>query len=113
MNIDIHDFYKDSAELQVVFTSKWIAKRREYWVVSTRGGTESGLPVSTPAGFCVFLSDPDPGPDLKILEQERSRSLKSDSGHLWWVLVLNKSDIFAILIQSNIFIEKSGPILIR
>jgi len=29
-------------------------------VVRTNGGTESGLPESTPAGFCVFLSDPDP-----------------------------------------------------
>jgi len=32
----------------------------------TRGGTGSGLPELTPAGFCVFLSDPDPGPESKF-----------------------------------------------
>jgi len=26
--------------------------------VATRGGHESGVPESTPAGFCVFLSGP-------------------------------------------------------
>jgi len=26
----------------------------------SRGGTGSGVQESTPAGFCVFLSDPDP-----------------------------------------------------
>ena len=36
-------------------------------LVSTRGETESGLPESTPAGFCVFLSDPDPYTKVKIL----------------------------------------------
>jgi len=29
----------------------------------TRGGTSSGVSESTPAGFCVFLSDPDPVPE--------------------------------------------------
>jgi len=29
------------------------------WHQSTRGGTGSGVPESTPAGFCVFLSDPE------------------------------------------------------
>jgi len=28
------------------------------------------------------MPDPDPDPDSKLFEQERSRSLKSDSGHL-------------------------------
>jgi len=37
--------------------------------LSCRGGTGSGLPVSTPDGFCVFLSDPEPDPDLKICER--------------------------------------------
>jgi len=30
--------------------------------IDDRGGTGSGLPESTPEGFCVFLSDPDPDP---------------------------------------------------
>ena len=30
--------------------------------LTKRGGTGSGVPESTPAGFCVFLSDPDPEP---------------------------------------------------
>ena len=34
-----------------------------------RGGTGSGVPDSTPAGFCVFLSDPDPDPVSKICEK--------------------------------------------
>jgi len=37
--------------------------------VATRDGTGSGLAESTPAGFCVFLSDPDPGPESKICEK--------------------------------------------
>jgi len=37
--------------------------------ISIRGGTGSELPESTPAGFCVFLSDPDPGPESKICEK--------------------------------------------
>jgi len=28
--------------------------------IQTGGGTGSGVPESTPAGFCVFLSDPEP-----------------------------------------------------
>jgi len=32
-----------------------------------RGGSGSGLPESTPARFCVFLSDPDP--ESKICEK--------------------------------------------
>ena len=55
-----------------------------------RGGHGSGVAESTPAEFFVFLSDPDPGsknfeipePVSKILEHERSRSLKSDSSHV-------------------------------
>jgi len=35
----------------------------------TRGGTESGVPESTPAGFCVFLWDPDPDLESKICEK--------------------------------------------
>ena len=27
---------------------------------AARGGHESGMPESTPAGFCVFISDSDP-----------------------------------------------------
>ena len=41
----------------------------------TRGGTGSGVPESTPAGFCVFLSDPDPGPESKIWEKTDPESL--------------------------------------
>jgi len=35
----------------------------------SRGGTGSGVPDSTPAGFCVFLSDQDPGPESNICEK--------------------------------------------
>jgi len=35
-------------------------------VVHIRGGTGSGVPESTPAGFCVFLSYPDPDPESKF-----------------------------------------------
>jgi len=38
-----------------------------YRLLSTRGGTGSGLPVLTPAGFCVFPSDPVP--ESKICEK--------------------------------------------
>jgi len=38
-------------------------------LIHSRGGTGSGLPESTPAGFCVFLSDPDPDPESKICEK--------------------------------------------
>jgi len=37
--------------------------------LSIRGGTGSGLPESTQAGFCVFLSEPDPDPESKICEK--------------------------------------------
>jgi len=37
--------------------------------VTSRGGTGSGLPESTPAGFCVFLLDPNPDPESKICEK--------------------------------------------
>jgi len=53
-----------------------------------RGGTGSGVPESTPAGFCVFLSDPDkeskifekngPGPE-SLFNLGSSRSL---CGHI-------------------------------
>jgi len=33
----------------------------------TRGSHGSGVPESTPAGYCVFLADPDP--KLKICEK--------------------------------------------
>jgi len=47
-----------------------------YWVVvQIRGGTGSGLPESTPAGFCVFRSDPDPGPGSKIWEKPDQESI--------------------------------------
>jgi len=36
-------------------------------LVWLRGGTGSGLPESTPVGFCAFLSDP--GPVSKICEK--------------------------------------------
>jgi len=32
------------------------------------GGTGFWVPESTPAGFCIFLSDPDPDPESKICE---------------------------------------------
>jgi len=35
--------------------------------LSGRGGHGSGVPESTPAGFCVFLSDPET--ESKILEK--------------------------------------------
>jgi len=40
-----------------------------------RGGTGSGLPESTPAGFCVFLSDPDADPESKICGKPDPESL--------------------------------------
>ena len=39
---------------------------REEQDLYIRGGAGSGLPESTPAGFCVFLSDPDPDPESII-----------------------------------------------
>jgi len=49
---------------------------------ANRGGTGSGLPESTPAGFCVFLSDPEskicekPDPDpVSLFHFGSSRSL--------------------------------------
>jgi len=36
---------------------------------SIRGGTGSGVPESTSAGFCVFLSDPDTDLESKICEK--------------------------------------------
>jgi len=48
----------------VVYTRPYCPSRIVYvnlhWLVVGRGGTGSGLPESTPAGFCVYLSDPDP-----------------------------------------------------
>jgi len=38
------------------------------WIV-VRGGTGSGLPESIPAGFCIFLTDPDPDTESKICEK--------------------------------------------
>jgi len=43
--------------------------------ISCRGGTGSGLPESTPAGFCAYLSDPDPDPESKICEKPDPESL--------------------------------------
>jgi len=34
--------------------------------------SRNGLPESTPARFCVFLSDPDPHPESKICEKPDS-----------------------------------------
>ena len=45
-------------------------------VMHSRGGTGSAAPESTPAGFCVFLSDPDP--EFKIWEK-----LDADPGSLF------------------------------
>jgi len=42
-------------------------------LVQVRGSTGAGLPKSTPAGFCVFLSDPDP--ESKIWEKTNPESL--------------------------------------
>jgi len=39
---------------------------------------------------------PKPYPDSKILEQERSRSLKSDSRHLWSVVDTSPSGGFCV-----------------
>jgi len=39
------------------------------YVLHSRDGTRSGVPESTPAGFCVFLSDPDLDPESKICEK--------------------------------------------
>jgi len=41
----------------------------------TRGGHGSGVPESTLAGFCVFLSDTDPNPESKICEKTDPESL--------------------------------------
>jgi len=58
---------------------------KKYLPISTRGGHRSGLPESTPAGFWVFPSDPDPeskicekpDPDLEsLLNFTSSRSLR-------------------------------------
>ena len=37
--------------------------------VRSRGGHESGLPESTPEGFCVLLSQPDPDPETLFCEK--------------------------------------------
>jgi len=37
--------------------------------VACRGGTGTGLPESTPVGFCVLFSDPDPDLEAKIWEK--------------------------------------------
>jgi len=37
--------------------------------IHNKGGSGSGVPESTPVGFCVFLSDPDPDPESKIWEK--------------------------------------------
>ena len=41
--------------------------------MATRGGTGSGLPEPIPAGFCIFLSDPDP--ESKICDKSDPESL--------------------------------------
>jgi len=38
---------------------QWVA----HLPIIARGETGSGVPVLTPAEFCIFLPDPDPGPD--------------------------------------------------
>jgi len=35
-------------------------------LVVTRGGIGFGVPESIPAGFCAFLSEPDPNPDPEL-----------------------------------------------
>jgi len=42
---------------------------------SPRGSHGSGVLESTPAGSCVFLSDPDPYPESKIFEKPEPESL--------------------------------------
>jgi len=44
-------------------------------VVTSRGGHGSRVPESILAGFCVFLSDPDPDPRSKICEKPDPESL--------------------------------------
>jgi len=62
--------------------TKFTAKRKccriffyfvHFCLYPTRGGTWSGVPESIPAGFCVFLSDPDP--ESKISEKPDPESL--------------------------------------
>jgi len=43
--------------------------------VTPAGGHGSGVPESTPEGFCIFLSDPDPDPESKIWEKPKPESL--------------------------------------
>jgi len=42
--------------------SDWKISQSTHLWSPTRGGTGSGVPESTPEGFCVFLSDPNPDP---------------------------------------------------
>ena len=50
-------------EIQQIFSFnlrlQWVA----HLPIIARGGTRSGAPKLTPEEFCIFLSDPDPGPD--------------------------------------------------
>ena len=48
-----------------------------FWCIQHRGGTGSGQPESTPAGFCVFLSDLDQDPESKIWEKPDPESLSN------------------------------------
>jgi len=41
----------------------------------SKGGHGSKMPVSTPEGFCIFLSDSDPVPESKICEKPNPESL--------------------------------------
>jgi len=76
---------------------------RNHVATWARGGSGSGVPEWTPAGFCVFPSDPDP--ESKIWEKPDSESLftfgsrRSLCGHFlsktWanygWIDVWNRS----------------------
>ena len=51
------------------FEDNWLKWPYDKYDAQSRGGTGSGAPESTPTGFCVFLSDPDPDPESKICEK--------------------------------------------
>jgi len=58
-----------SSYLEKYLSSTGFFKGKFRYLVWTRGGTGSGVPESTPAGFCVFLSDLDPNPESEICEK--------------------------------------------
>ena len=53
------------------FWTGWgLQKSPIFLTLTTRDGTGSRVPESTPAGFCVFLSDPDPDSESKIFQKQ-------------------------------------------